>query len=194
MASTSSTATRRTTRSSRSGRRRACARRATSAAAASLVTPRARHAGGALARDAQAAQRAAPQARDEEGHAAGVHNVRRRELPATHARATCPRPRTSGSGGRRGSTGARAPTSGGGSSHESMLRLRAAPAPAVFHTTGMASQEVSAAVAGLVGVFIFFSFSGISDWILNSGRDLFQVMGRGFQGFLLLEGTHFLHL
>jgi len=39
----------------------------------------------------------------------------------------------------------------------------------------------SAAVAGIIGVFIFYSFSGISDWILNSGRDLFQVMDSKFE-------------
>jgi general L-amino acid transport system permease protein len=43
----------------------------------------------------------------------------------------------------------------------------------------------TAAVAGLIGVYVFFSFAGISDWILNSGRDLFQVMDSKFE---FLEG------
>ena len=43
----------------------------------------------------------------------------------------------------------------------------------------------SAAAAGLAGVLIFFSFAGISDWILNSGRDLFSVMDSKFE---FLEG------
>ncbi len=43
----------------------------------------------------------------------------------------------------------------------------------------------AAAAAGLAGVLIFFSFAGISDWILNSGRDLFSVMDDKFE---FLEG------
>ena len=43
----------------------------------------------------------------------------------------------------------------------------------------------SAALAGLVGVFIFFSIGAISEWILNSGRDLFSVMDDKFE---FLEG------
>jgi ABC-type amino acid transport system permease subunit len=39
----------------------------------------------------------------------------------------------------------------------------------------------SAVLAGLVGVFVFFSFAGISDWMLNSGRDLFSVMDDKFE-------------
>ncbi len=39
----------------------------------------------------------------------------------------------------------------------------------------------SAALAGVVGVFIFFSFGAISEWILNSGRDLFSVMDDKFE-------------
>ena len=39
----------------------------------------------------------------------------------------------------------------------------------------------AAAVTGAVGVFIFFSFGGISDWILNSARDLFGVMDSKFE-------------
>ncbi len=38
----------------------------------------------------------------------------------------------------------------------------------------------SAILAGLVGVFVFFRFPGISDWMLNSGRDLFSVMDDKF--------------
>jgi general L-amino acid transport system permease protein len=43
----------------------------------------------------------------------------------------------------------------------------------------------SAAFAGLVGVVIAFTFSGISEWLLNSGRDLFSVMDDKFE---FLEG------
>lgn len=39
----------------------------------------------------------------------------------------------------------------------------------------------SAAVAGLIGVFIFFSYTGISDWILNSLRDFFSVAESKFE-------------
>jgi general L-amino acid transport system permease protein len=39
----------------------------------------------------------------------------------------------------------------------------------------------TAAVAGLIGVYVFFSFTGISDWILNSARDLFAVAESKFE-------------
>lgn len=39
----------------------------------------------------------------------------------------------------------------------------------------------AAAVAGLAGVLLAFSFAGISDWMLNSGRDLFSVMDDKFE-------------
>lgn len=39
----------------------------------------------------------------------------------------------------------------------------------------------SAAAAGLVGVFVFFSFTGISAWILDALRDLFSVAESKFE-------------
>ena len=39
----------------------------------------------------------------------------------------------------------------------------------------------SVAFAGVLGVVVFFLFSGISEWILESGRDLFAVMDDKFE-------------
>jgi len=39
----------------------------------------------------------------------------------------------------------------------------------------------TAAVAGVIGIAVFFSFAGISEWLLNSGRDLFGVMEDKFE-------------
>jgi general L-amino acid transport system permease protein len=39
----------------------------------------------------------------------------------------------------------------------------------------------TAAVVGLVGVFVFFSFTGISEWLVNSIRDFFRVADSKFE-------------
>jgi general L-amino acid transport system permease protein len=39
----------------------------------------------------------------------------------------------------------------------------------------------TAALAGVIGAVFFYAFSGVSDWILNSGRDLFSVMDSKFE-------------
>lgn len=39
----------------------------------------------------------------------------------------------------------------------------------------------TAAVVGVIGVYVFYSFAGISNWILDAGRDLFSVMDDKFE-------------
>ncbi len=63
---------------------------------------------------------------------------------------------------------------------KSFLDDRRTPAGLAKLTDDDIFRMGSAAVAGLVGVVIFFSFGGISDWVLNSGRDLFSVMDDKF--------------